>query len=68
MVRAAVPDTAVILGSGVTAATVGQCFEVADGVIVGSDLKRGGRAEEPLDSGRVAAFVRAARSPDCGKR
>jgi membrane complex biogenesis BtpA family protein len=61
VVRAAVPGVAVIIGSGVTAATIHQCFEVADGVIIGSDLKRGGQAAAPLDRDRAAAFVRAAR-------
>jgi predicted TIM-barrel enzyme len=34
----------------------------ADGVIVGSDLKRDGRADAPLDTARVAAFLEQARS------
>jgi predicted TIM-barrel enzyme len=61
-VRSAVPDTALILGSGVTAATVRACLESADAVIVGSALKQDGRAAAPLDRDRAAEFVRAARS------
>jgi len=63
VVRAAVPDVPVLLGSGVTAATVRAALEVADGLIVGSDLKAEGRAIAPIDPMRAAAFVRAARSP-----
>lgn len=60
-VRAAVPDRPVWIGSGVTAATVAECLAEADGVIVGTSLKRGGRTTAALDAGRVRAFVRAAR-------
>jgi uncharacterized protein len=60
VVRAAVPEVPVLLGSGVTAATVRACLDAADGVIVGSDLKQEGRADAPIDPTRVGAFVRAA--------
>jgi membrane complex biogenesis BtpA family protein len=59
-VRTAVPETPVLIGSGVTAATVGECRAAADGVIVGSDLKNGGRAGAPLDPARVTRFVELA--------
>jgi predicted TIM-barrel enzyme len=36
------PDAPVFVGSGVTAATVGETLDVADGVIVVSAFKQGG--------------------------
>jgi len=56
-----VPAAPLLLGSGVTKGRVKECLEAADGVIVGSDLKEGGRAGAPLDPARVAAFVQSAR-------
>jgi membrane complex biogenesis BtpA family protein len=58
--RVAAPGVPVLLGSGVTAQTVRACLEAADGLIVGSDLKQGGRAGAPLDPTRAATFIRAA--------
>ena len=60
IVKRALPDRPVLIGSGVTAATVAEALEVADGIIIGSDLRRGGRAGQPLDARRVKAFVRSA--------
>jgi len=60
-VRGAVPDKPVYVGSGATVDTVRGLLGVADGVIVGSSLKEGGRIENDPDPARVAAFVRAAR-------
>jgi len=51
----------VLIGSGVTAATVAAGLAVADGVIVGSALERDGKAGAPLDSARLRSFVAAAR-------
>lgn len=59
-VREAVPATPLFAGSGVTAATVAETLTVADGVIVGSSLKTGGRLDAPVDPARAAAFVKAA--------
>ena len=59
-VRAAVGGAAVLLvGSGLDAANARSLAALADGAIVGTALKRGGRVEEPVDAARVAA-VRAA--------
>ncbi len=53
-VRAAVGDGAtVIVGSGVTPDAVDGLRGRADGVIVGTWLKRGGRVHEPVDEARV---------------
>jgi membrane complex biogenesis BtpA family protein len=61
VVRAAVPDRPLFVGSGVTAQTVRDWLAVADGVIVGTWLKEGGRVEAPVSPTRVSELVRAAR-------
>jgi hypothetical protein len=58
-VRRARPAAGILLGSGVTAANVRNYMRFADGVIVGSSLKRGGGVSNPVDPGRVAALARA---------
>lgn len=63
-VRAAVPDRPLWIGSGVTVATVAACLSVADAVIVGTSLKRGGKTEAALDRRRLRAFVERARKPE----
>jgi membrane complex biogenesis BtpA family protein len=60
-VREAVPDTPVIVASGVTADTVGDVLEHADAVIVGTSLKRDGVIWNAVDPRRAKAFVDAAR-------
>jgi hypothetical protein len=59
-VRAAVPDRPLLVGSGVTPETIGQLLALADGVIVGTWVKREGRTANPVDPARVTALVRAA--------
>ena len=60
-VRDAVPDRPVLVGSGATAETIADLLQLADGVIVGSSLKAGGRVEEPVDAERARAFIAAVR-------
>ena len=60
-VKAAVGKSRVFVGSGVTAANVKPYLEHCDGVIVGSDLKRDGKASNTLCPDRVRTFVEAAR-------
>jgi hypothetical protein len=60
-VRRAVPDRPVLVGSGVTAASVRDLLRVAQGIIVGTALKEGGRVEEPVDPARAVEIVREAR-------
>jgi len=60
-VRRAGPKTTLLLGSGVNAGNVKDYLRFADGVIVGSSLKRGGKVANPVDAGRVAALVKAMR-------
>lgn len=45
------------VGSGATPENVGQLLAQADGVIVGSTLKKGGKAGNPLDLRRLKAFM-----------
>ncbi len=59
-VRAAVPGAPLLVGSGVTPLTVVSLLEVANGVIVGTSVKRDGRTTAPVDPQRAAALVAAA--------
>jgi hypothetical protein len=54
-------DVPLFVGSGVTADTVEDCLAYADGVIVGTALKEGGKTTEPVDGDRVRKLVEAAR-------
>ena len=60
-VKEAVSDRPVWVGSGVTAERARDYLDVADAVIVGTCLKRGGKTTAALDPKRAAAFVKAAR-------
>lgn len=52
----------VLVGSGATEGNIAHFLQWADGVIVGSSLKRGGDPTAPVDEERVVRFVAAARS------
>lgn len=52
-VRAALPDHGVLGGSGVSEATAWEVLSIADGAIVGSAIKVGGRVHEPVDLERA---------------
>ena len=60
-VRRACPKAKLLLGSGVNAENVKSYLRFADGVIVGSSLKRGGKLANPVDPRRVAALAKAMR-------
>lgn len=60
-VKAAVKDRPVWIGSGMDARNVGELLSIADGAIVGTSLKRGGRTTAELDRKRIRAFMKAAR-------
>jgi hypothetical protein len=60
-VRAAAPGAPLYVGSGATAATVARLLRAAEGVIVGTALKQGGRTTAPVDPERARALVAAAR-------
>ena len=62
LARSVIPkDTRLVIGSGAEVGNLNRLVEVADTVIVGSSLKADGTAGSPLDMGRVATFVEAAR-------
>jgi membrane complex biogenesis BtpA family protein len=59
--KAAVGDEVpVLVNTGAKAGNVAQFLQVADGVIVGSDLKVDGYTWNPVDPARVRAFMDAA--------
>jgi uncharacterized protein len=58
-VRATCPSAKIFLGSGVSIENLPDYLPLADGFIVGSSLKRGGRIDAPVDVKRVAALARA---------
>jgi len=60
-VRGAVPEAPLLVGSGASAETVAELLSIADGVIVGTSLKRDGRLANPVDVERVRRLVTAAR-------
>ncbi|ELZ26493.1 hypothetical protein C474_20134 [Halogeometricum pallidum JCM 14848] len=51
-----------LVGSGVTAETAAATLEHADGVVVGTALKKGGETTAPVEESRVRAVVEAARA------
>ncbi|MCJ7725204.1 MAG: phosphorybosylanthranilate isomerase, partial [Acidimicrobiia bacterium] len=58
--RNAVPDAPILIGSGTSAATVAGLLQIADGVIVGTSIKRGSVTTAPVDAELAAALVEAA--------
>ena len=60
-VRQAVPDRMLLAGSGATPETIARILEVADGAIVGSCLKPGGKAELPIEPALADALIQSAR-------
>jgi membrane complex biogenesis BtpA family protein len=61
-VRDAVGRVPILVGSGATAETAAELLSVADGLIVGTAVKRDGNVANPVDPGRVRRLVEAARS------
>lgn len=55
-------DVPLLIGSGARRETLAELFSLAHGVIVGSDLRKGGMAGAPLDASRVKAFTKAFKS------
>jgi len=49
----------VLVGSGATPEMLRELWHAADGIIVGSYLKRDGNWSEPLDAGRIQRFMQA---------
>ncbi|HET7876235.1 MAG TPA: BtpA/SgcQ family protein [Methylomirabilota bacterium] len=61
-VRGAAPHIPLLVGSGATADTVAELLSVADGVIVGTAVKRDALLSNPVDVERVRRLVEAARA------
>ena len=62
LAAAAAGDTPVFIGSGANWENIPHLMQAADGVIVSSSLKRGGKISETIDPIRVSQFVEAAKS------
>jgi hypothetical protein len=60
VVAAAKGAVPVLVGSGVSPATLRPTLDACDGVIVGSTLKQGGRWQAELEPKRLRGFVKAA--------
>ncbi|MGE5849189.1 MAG: BtpA/SgcQ family protein [Candidatus Methylomirabilota bacterium] len=56
-VRKAIPGTPLLVGSGATPDTLKALFEIADGAIVGTAIKKDGKLANPIDPSRVAQLV-----------
>lgn len=61
-VRAAAPDALVYVASGAVSGSLTALAEFADGVIVGSALRKGGVAGGAIDAGRARTFAKAFRT------
>ncbi len=58
-IKAAVGDVPVLVNTGTKANNIEEFLRLADGVIVGSSLKRDGYTWNPVDPARVSAFMAA---------
>lgn len=61
VVKKAAPKCPVFIGSGITAKSVDRFFDCADGFIVGTALKKDGRATNAVEFSRVKTLMRALR-------
>jgi len=59
-VRAVLPETPVLVGSGATVDTIPGILKVASGIIIGSAAMEGGGAGRPVDPDRAVEIARAA--------
>jgi uncharacterized protein len=62
IVRQAVPDRFLMVGSGVTIGNIKEILSIADGVIVGTTLKEDGLVSNPVSVERTKALVEQARA------
>jgi hypothetical protein len=58
-VRAACPGAPIFIGSGTTADNAREYLRFANGVIVGTSLKKPGGVRQPVDERRVATLAKA---------
>jgi len=61
-VRNACPKARILLGSGVTSENIRDFIHAADGFIVGTSLKAGGKVSNPVDPKRVRGLIRVLRA------
>ena len=61
VVRKAVPEAPVLVGSGTTLESVKETLAAAHGAIVGTWIKQDGKVDRPVDVARVRQLVAAAR-------
>jgi uncharacterized protein len=64
--RKGAPDAPIFIGSGVTPDTLGKFLSVADGVIVGTYFKEGGKVENPVDGSRVRGLTEVKKALNLG--
>ena len=57
--KAAVPQASIFAGSGVTTDNLTEVLQYADGVIVGTSIKRDGVTANTIDGDRVRALIKA---------
>ena len=58
-VKSAVPQASIFAGSGVTTDNLSEVLQYADGVIVGTSIKRDGVTTNTVDPDRVRALIKA---------
>ena len=56
--RSVAPSAPLLIGSGINAQTIADYLPFADGFIVGTSLKTGGVATNPVDAERVRELIR----------
>ena len=66
-VKEAVPDTVVLANTGCRLETVERQLSIADGAVVGTWFKHGGRFENQTDEARVRAFMEKVKRFRSGK-
>ena len=57
-VKSAIPQASVFVGSGVTTDNLAEVLQYADGVIVGTSIKRDGVTTNVVDADRVRALIK----------
>ena len=58
-VKSAVPQSSIFAGSGVTTDNLSEVLQYADGVIVGTSIKRDGVTTNAVDADRIRALIKA---------
>ena len=58
-VKSAIPQASIFVGSGVTVDSLAEVLQYADGVIVGTSIKRDGITTNAVDADRVRTLIKA---------